>query len=348
MKIRKPGKAATRHAGDAQAPMDKDFSHVEVAPHEAEPAYVGAPVIEAGKLLTPEESAQSQKTINKRDTTSTVRLVLMLNLASFMAAVSYAFFAAPNHLVIGGASGLSILLSSLIPGLSQSIALWAVNIVCVTVGLFFLDRKTVIWSMVSSLAISAYATLLQGVFSVQGSLTGDLWIDLLCTVILTAVAAAMAFSVGTTTGGMDIIISAVAKHTTLTPGNATMVINAATVLGGIALYGLRTGLYCVVGLLIVTMVVNYVLDTMKQHKIVTVICKHPAMVEEFIVRELYRTATISQAYGAYSGNTVTPIMTVLNPRETLKLEQYVRSVDPNAFITYVNTSQITGKGFRLV
>ncbi len=348
MKIRKPGKAATRHADAAQTAMDKDFSHVEVAPHEAEPAYVGAPVIEAGKLLTPEESVQSQKTIDKRDTTSTVRLVLMLNLASFMAAVSYAFFAAPNHLVIGGASGLSILLSSLIPGLSQSIALWAVNIVCVTVGLFFLDRKTVIWSMVSSLAISAYATLLQGVFSVQGSLTGDLWIDLLCTVILTAVAAAMAFSVGTTTGGMDIIISAVAKHTTLTPGNATMVINAATVLGGIALYGLRTGLYCVVGLLIVTMVVNYVLDTMKQHKIVTVICKHPAMVEEFIVRELYRTATISQAYGAYSGNTVTPIMTVLNPRETLKLEQYVRSVDPNAFITYVNTSQITGKGFRLV
>ena len=342
MKIKKPGKAPTHR------PIDKDFSHVEVAPHEAEPAYVGAPVIEAGKLLTLEESAQSKETIDKRDTVSTVRLVLMLNLAVLMASVAYVFFAAPNHLVIGGASGLSIVLSSLIPGLSQSIALWIVNVVCVAVGLLFLDRKTVIWSMVASLGISAYATVLQELFCIEGSLTGDLWIDLLCTVILTAVAAALAFSVGTTTGGMDIIISAMAKHTTLSPGNATMVINAATVLGGLALHGLRTGLYGVVGLLIVTMVVNYVLDAMKQHKIVTVICKHPALVEEFIVRELYRTATISQAYGAYSGNTVTPIMTVLNPRETLKLEHYVRSVDPNAFITYVNTSQITGRGFRLV
>ncbi len=342
MKIKKPGKAPTHR------PIDKDFSHVEVAPHEAEPAYVGAPVIEAGKLLTSEESAQSKETIDKRDTVSTVRLVLMLNLAVLMASIAYVFFAAPNHLVIGGASGLSILLSSLIPGLSQSIALWVVNIICVAVGLLFLDRKTVIWSMVASLGISAYATLLQEFFSVEGSLTGDLWIDLLCTVILTAVAAALAFSVGTTTGGMDIIISAMSKHTTLSPGNATMVINAATVLGGLALHGLRTGLYGIVGLLIVTMVVNYVLDAMKQHKIVTVICKHPALVEEFIVRDLYRTATISQAYGAYSGNTVTPIMTVLNPRETLKLEHYVRSVDPNAFITYVNTSQITGRGFRLV
>ncbi len=342
MKIKKPGKAPTHR------PIDKDFSHVEVAPHEAEPAYVGAPVIEAGKLLTLEESAQSKETIDKRDTVSTVRLVLMLNLAAIMASIAYVFFAAPNHLVIGGASGLSILLSSLIPGLSQSIALWVVNIICVAVGLLFLDRKTVIWSMVASLGISAYATLLQEFFSVEGSLTGDLWIDLLCTVILTAVAAALAFSVGTTTGGMDIIISAMSKHTTLSPGNATMVINAATVLGGLALHGLRTGLYGIVGLLIVTMVVNYVLDAMKQHKIVTVICKHPALVEEFIVRDLYRTATISQAYGAYSGNTVTPIMTVLNPRETLKLEHYVRSVDPNAFITYVNTSQITGRGFRLV
>ncbi len=342
MKLKKPGKAPSRR------PIDKDFSHVEVAPHEAEPAYVGAPVIEAGKLLTSEESAQSEETIDKRDTVSTVRLILMLNLAVLMASAAYVFFAAPNHLTIGGASGLSIVLSSLIPGLSQSIALWIVNIVCVSVGLFFLDRKTVIWSVLASLGISTYATVLQAIFNVEGSLTGDLWLDLLCTVILTAVSAAMAFSVGTTTGGMDIIISAAAKHTSLTPGNATMVINAATVLGGLALHGLRTGLYSVVGLLIVTVVVNYVLDAMKQHKIVTVICKHPALVEEFIVRELYRTATISQAYGAYSGNTVTPIMTVLNPRETLKLEHYVRSVDPNAFITYVNTSQITGRGFRLV
>lgn len=342
MKFKKPGKSAP------STPTDKDFSHVEVAPHEAKAAYEGAPLIEAGKLLTPEESARSKRVITKRDTTSTVRLVLMLNLAVFMAACSYTFFAAPNHLAIGGASGLSIVLSSLIPGLSQSIALWAVNITCVAVGLFFLDRKTVAWSIVASLAISVYVSILQSVFPSQGSLTGDLWIDLLCTVILTAVSAAMAYSVGVTTGGMDIIISAVAKNTSLTPGNATMIINAATVLGGLALYGLRTGLYCVVGLLIVTMVVNYVLDAMKQHKIVTVICRHPALVEEFIVRDLCRTATISQAYGAYTGNTVTPIMTVLNPRETLRLEQYVRGVDPNAFITYVNTSQITGRGFRLV
>lgn len=332
----------------ARIAPEEEIADAEVAPHEAKAAFEGAPLIEAGKLLTPEESERSAQAIDRRDKTSTSRLVVVLNLAVFMAAVSYVFFSAPNHLALGGASGLSIVVAALVPGLAQSTALWIINLICIVAGLLLLERKTVIWSVAASLLLSVYVSVLQGLFPLAGSLTGDLWIDLLCTVILTAVSAALAYSVGATTGGTDIIIAAVAKRTSLTTGNATMLVNAASVIGGLALFDLRTGIYCVVGLLIVTVVVNAVLDGLKQHKVVTVICKQPARVEEFICRELCRTATVSQAWGAYSGNAVTPIMTVLNPRETLQLERYVRSLDPEAFITYVNTSQITGRGFRWV
>ena len=41
-------------------------------------------------------------------------------------------------------------------------------------------------------------------------------------------------------------------------------------------------------------------------------------------------------------------MTVLTRAEALRLQRYVRSLDENAFITYVTTSEITGRGFRWV
>ena len=115
-----------------------------------------------------------------------------------------------------------------------------------------------------------------------------------------------------------------------------------------ALYGVRIGVYCIVGLVLQTVVVNAVLGDLKQHKVCTVICRKPARVEEFVVRELQRTATISYGYGAYSGRRVAQVMTVLTRAEALKLQRYVRSLDENAFITYVSTSEITGRGFRWV
>lgn len=327
---------------------DHELRHAEVTPREAEPAYEGAPLIQAEKLLSPEEAERSERAVDERDHTSTLKVAVMLNFAVIMAALSYVLFTAPNHLALGGASGLSIVVSALVPGLPNTVALWAINLVAVTVGLVLLGKKTVAWSVAASLMLSVYVSVFSQLMPIKQSITGDLWIDLVCAVVLTAVSAAMAYSVGASTGGTDIIIVTISKFTSLTTGNATLLVNSLSVIGGLALFDTRTGIYCVIGLLIMTVVVNGVLDSLKQHKIVTVICKQPARVEEFIVRDLCRTATVSEAYGAYSGNKVTSIMTVLNPRETLRLERHVRSLDPEAFITYVNTSQLTGRGFRWV
>lgn len=340
--------ASARGGRGVSATPVENLSDFEVTPHEAEPAFEGASLIQGAALLTPEEGARSARTLERRDSVGFAKTAIMLNLAVIMAALAYVLFAAPDNLALGGASGLSIVIAALIPGVPNAVALWGVNLVCIAIGLLLAGKRAVAWSVAASLALSVYVSLFSQVIPIDHSITGDLWIDLLCAVVLGAVSAAMAYSVGASTGGTDIIVVALAKNTSLTTGTATLLVNSISVFGSLLLFDLRTGIYCVIGLLIMTVVVNGVLDGMKQHKVVTVICKQPARVEEFIVRELQRTATISEAYGAYSGNKVTSIMTVLNPREALRLEKYIRGLDPTAFITYVNTSQITGRGFRLV
>lgn len=334
--------------GRRQVASEESLREAQVTPHEAERAYEGVPLIQAEKLLSPEESMRSEKAIQRRDVTSPLKTAVVLNFAVVMAAISYTYFAAPNHLALGGASGLSIIASALVPGLSNAVALWVINLACVAAGLLLAGRKSVAWSVGASFALSVYTSLFSKIAPCTQSLSGDLWIDLMCAVVLTATSAAMAYSVGASTGGTDILIAALSQRSSLSTGQATLAINSLSVIGGLVLFDTRTGLYCAIGLLVMTVVVNGVLDSTKQHKVVTVICKQPARVEEFICRTLSRTATVSQAWGAYSGNAVTPIMTVLTPKETLRLELFVRELDPNAFITYVNTSQITGKGFRWV
>lgn len=332
----------------SSAAEEEDLDRAGVEPEDAPPAYKGVPLIQAERLLTPEEEAMSFRMAERRDRPGTLRLVLALNVGVILCAVAYVFFQAPNNLATGGASGLAIVIASLVPGLSSDAALWIVNVALVVIGLIFVEKRAVFWSVVASIALSAYASLLQWLVPVTGSITGDLWIDLVCSIALCAVGSGIAYNAGASTGGTDILVMALARHTSLPTGHAVTVANAVTACAGVALYGPRVGTYCIVGLLLETVVVNGVLNDLKQHKVCLVISREPARVQEFVARRLARTSTVWIAYGSYSGKEVTVVMTVLTRNEAKQLEKFLDEVDTSAFVTYVNTSQITGEGFRWV
>ena len=327
---------------------EEQLAAARVDPDHAAPAYDGHAVLQGEALVSEDEEAASLRKQRRRDEPGLARLVVSLNVGAILCAVAFVFFQAPNNFAIGGASGFSIVLSTLVPTLPSDVALWIVNVALVAVGLVFVERKAVLWSVVASVVIPAYASLLQALFPAVGSLTGDMWMDLCCTVLLIALGNAVAYNAGASTGGTEIIVMALTRHTSLPVGHAVAAANAVVAASGVALYGARVGVYCIVGLVLQTVIVGAVLDDLKCHKVCTVICRQPARVEEFVVRELSRTATVSYGYGAYSGRRVAQVMTVLTRAEALRLQRFVRSVDENAFITYVSTSEITGRGFRWV
>ena len=332
----------------ARVADEAELSRAHVDPERATPAYEGSAIIQASDLQTPEEARESERAISRRDEPGTLRLLVALNVGVILCALAYVLFQGPSNLAIGGASGLSIVLSSAIPGLPNDVALWIVNAVLVIVGLVFVERKAVGWSVVASVALSAYVSLFQWLIPVSTSITGDLWLDLCCTVLLVALGNAIAYNAGASTGGTEILVMALTRHTSLPVAHAVALANAVVAASGVALYGPRVGVYCIVGLVLQTVIVNGVLEDLKCHKVCTVICRKPARVEEYVIRELGRTATVSYGYGAYSGRRVAQVMTVLTRAEALRLQRYVRSLDENAFITYVTTSEITGRGFRWV
>ena len=120
------------------------------------------------------------------------------------------------------------------------------------------------------------------------------------------------------------------RRTTLEIGRALLLVDIGIVTIAAFLYGPRVGLYCVLGLFAKTLVVDKAIESIHLRKVCTIICSEPRKVEEFIVKHLNRTATISRGYGAFSGKCVTVIMSVLSRREAVQLRRYAREVDPGA------------------
>lgn len=304
--------------------------------------------------LRPARGVQSQKEARRSEAATRKRTLgprfvsffLTLNFGLILTAAALVLFKAPNHFALGGTTGLALILNTLVPRVSVGGFMWVLNIVLVVLGLIFLKLRTVGWSVFASLALSAYTSLFELVFPVSQSLTGDMWLDLCFAVILPAIGSAMVFDIGASTGGTDILALILKERSTLQIGRALLVVDVGIVAASGFLYGLRVCLYCVLGLCIKTLVVDAAIERIHLRKVCTVICRFPQQVEEYIVRELDRSATVSRGYGAYSGQAVTVLMTVLTRREAMLLRSFVRRIDGNAFITIVNSSEIIGRGFR--
>ena len=248
---------------------------------------------------------------------------LILNLGLIFTAVGISIFKTPNHFAFGGTSGLSIILSTLFPKWNVGAFMWIVNAALVVLGFFFLGIRSMGWTIYSSFALSFYVSACEVIYPLSFPLTHDVFLELCFAVILPAVGADMVFNVGASTGGTDIVAMILHKYTSLEIGRALLVSDLGIVLIAAYLYGAQTGLYCILGMILKCTVVDSAIESLNLRKVCTIISKYPEQVEEFIINVLTRS-------------------------ETNRLRIHLRQIDPHAFITIVNSSEIIGKGFRSI
>lgn len=272
---------------------------------------------------------------------------LLLNFGLAVLAAGVHFFKAPNNFAFGGTSGISILISSLTP-FNVGTAMLLINAVLVVIGLVFLGPKRMGVTIYSSMALSVFVDLFERIWPMSAPFTDDKFLELCYAVILPAVGSAIVFNIGASSGGTDIVAMILSDKTSIEIGKALLVSDFLIALAAGGLYGVRTGMYCVLGLLAKAFVVDGVIENINIRKKITIVSQHPDEILEFIINDLKRGATVYTAHGAFSGRDEEVITTVLGRRQAVLLRNYIRRVDPASFITIVNSSETIGKGFRSI
>lgn len=271
---------------------------------------------------------------------------LVLNLGLISTAAGISLFKSPNHFAMGGTSGMAVIMAALWPGLNVSGAMFIINAALIFVGFIFLGKSFGWGTIYASVALSVYVAMFEWLIPLDAPLTDDALLEVLWAVILPGVGTGMVFNIGASTGGTDIIAMILAKHTSLEVGKALLVPDFAITACTFFLFDVKTALYSLTGLLMKVFLVDIVIDGINSRKYCTIISSHPEEVKDYILTKLRRGATISRAEGAFTGKAEVMITTVLTRRQAVYLRNFIRSIDANAFITMVNSSQIIGKGFR--
>ena len=282
----------------------------------------------------------------KMDIRKTVKEWLLLLLGTTLTAAGVYFFKFPNNFSTGGVSGIAVILGHYFPNATPGDFVMGINMALLLVGFLVFGKGFGIKTAVVSTLMSAMIWVLERVLPMDHPMTSQPLMELIFAVSLPAVGSAILFNLDASTGGTDIVAMVLRKFTSLNIGNALMISDSIITVMACVAFGMETGLFSILGLLMKSLLVDMVLENINTHKYFHIITTHPKEIEEYITRTLKRGATELHGEGAYTHEGRSILLTVMNRRQGILLRRYVRSVDPHAFVLIMNTGDIIGKGFR--
>ena len=278
---------------------------------------------------------------------STLERYLLLTVGSLIMAVGVYFFKFPNNFSTGGVSGLSLILGRMLPSeiLTPSTFVLIINTALLIVGFIFLGRNFAFSTVYCSMLLSLAVNVMERFYPMAQPLTNQPLLELCFAVLLPAFGSAILFNLNASSGGTDIIAMIVRKYTSLNIGMALMVADALITVAGLFCFGIQAGLFCILGLLMKSVLVDYVMDSFRTKKCFQIITTNPDPIVEFITVNLHRGATLEDVYGAFHHERKTMIITVLTRAPALALRRFIHTNDPHAFMVITASTEIVGKGF---
>lgn len=264
---------------------------------------------------------------------------LIITFGSLLTAAAIYFFMLPSHVAVGGASALAMVLSNFIPLPISAINL-AINAILLIMGFIFIGPTFGAKTVYTSLLIPAIMAIFEVAFPDFQSLTQDPLLDVLCYILIVGMAVALLFSCNASSGGLDIVAKIMNKYMKIELGRALSISGIAVALTSALCYDAKTVILSVLGTYFSGMLVDHFIFGLNIKRRVCVISPKLNEIVEFVLRDLHSGATLNEITGAYDNTEKKEMITIVDKHEYRRLMDYIRKIDPKAFVTVYAVSEI--------
>ena len=282
-------------------------------------------------------------------------------LGNAIAASATAFFIVPNGLVMGGTSGVGILVRNLLVGAGQTGAIvdWAVNltvyianIILFIIGAIFMGKKYA--------AATFAGTLLYPTFMAIYNPLNQLYVDAHGGVpmggsnpLLAVIAGSLIFGlglgivvrVGASTGGTDIPPMIIHKYFNVPVGVSMMILDCSIVALQLVAVDIDTALYGIIITVLSSVIVEQVSPIGLRRTQVKIISKKYKEIRQMILTKMNRGVTMLYGKSGFLQERCFVLMTVVANRDVVRLKNEVWKIDPSAFLTISVISEVRGNGY---
>lgn len=270
---------------------------------------------------------------------------LIINLGLLIMTIGLYFFLMPSNLAVGGATGLAMVLSYLIPSIPMGVILAVINIILFIAAFIVLGTEFGGYTVYSSLALSGMIAFFELLMPMTAPFTDDLFINLIFGILISGVGMGLVFNQNASTGGTDIIAKIINKYLHLEIGKSLLAADFLITLFAGLVFGARLGMYALLGIVINSFVIDKMIAGFNVKINMIIISREIEAINEFILVDVFRGTTIYHATGGYSKEERRIINTIVSRSEYVRIRNFVRNIDDKAFVAVSYITEIEGEGF---
>lgn len=269
---------------------------------------------------------------------------VMIFIGCFIASLGVNLFLVNAKLLSGGATGIALMLQYLFD-IPSGISVFLINIPLFFVSYKFLNKKFTIYSGVGMLSLSI-CLIITKPFSVLTSHINDLLLNCIYGGVLCGLGYGLVFSRNGSTGGTDIITMLLRKnYPNLEIGKLSFAINCIIVFIGAIIFDLSKALYTLFSMFSQGTVVDKVINGFYSKKLLLIISEKEEDIIKYVIKDMNRGVTSLVAEGEYTHKLKKMLYIAVTASQMVHLKNKILRIDPKAFITIIDVSEVNGKGF---
>ncbi len=261
-------------------------------------------------------------------------------------ASGYVLFVSPYKIVPGGVYGIGIILYHLMD-LPIGLTGLALNIPLAVIGVKLLGPRFGVKTVVGFFLVSGFIDGIEMWYGSEPLVEGDPLLSSIFGGVFIGLGLGLIFKARATSGGTSILAMIMTKYTRVPIGQSLAIVDALVV--GLALLSFgdwTIPLYSLIVIFITGKVIDVVMEGFSYEKTLFIVSNKYEEISQKILEDMNRGGTLIDGKGMYKQDEKKIIFVNVTRREMAVLHDYINDIDPDAFVTVIEASEILGKGFR--
>ena len=270
---------------------------------------------------------------------NTIKEFAIITVGTVIVAAAVFFFMLPSHVSVGSGAALAMVLSNFIP-LSVSTITLIMNVGLLIIGFCLIGPEFGAKTIYCSILMPVVMGIFEAIFPNFQSITQDPLLDVICYILVVGIGLSILFSRNASSGGLDIVAKIMNKYLRMDLGKAMSVSGIVVALSSALCYDTKTVVLSVLGTYFGGIIVDHFIFGINIKRRVCVISPKVDEIVQYILHELHSGATLNEIIGAYDNTPRREVITIVDKQEYKALMDYVKKVDPTAFITVYSVSEM--------
>lgn len=265
-------------------------------------------------------------------------------LGCLVASLGVNLFLTNAKLLSGGATGVALILEYTV-NIPSGVTVFLINLPLFLLSYKRLNKRFTLYSAIGMISLSVSLIItkpLSTLIAIDDFLLYCIYGGVLC-----GIGYGLVFLRNGSTGGVDIITMVIRKkYSNFEIGKVSFLINCIIVFIGALIFGLPKALYTLISIFLQGIIVDRVLNGFNSKKLLLILTEKEEEMINYIIKDMHRGVTSLIAEGEYTHSRKKMLYCAVTSSQMIHVKLKLLKIDPKAFITIIDVSEVNGKGFQ--